>query len=70
MASTQHTTTTENIADIEVNKPSKARFLFLLGFFGFFIFFSSCLFGIYKNKYKSTKDIEVPENTLYTPKYK
>jgi hypothetical protein len=68
----QHKTGTivDNPADIELNKPSKSRFLFLLGFFCFFIF---CWTGCYKLsqfKFQKNDDVKVPENTLYDPKYK
>ena len=35
----KHSEFIDNPVDIELNKPSKSRFLFLLGFFGFFVFF-------------------------------
>ena len=60
----------ENEADIEINKPSKSRFLFLLGFLGFFIFFGACNYGLWTKRYKSNADVKVQESTLYTPKYK
>ena len=60
----------DNQADIELNKPSKSRFLFLLFFFGIFIFAWSGCFKLYQNSYESNKDIEVPEHTKYDPKYK
>ncbi len=60
----------ENEADIEVSKPSKSRFLFLLGFLGFFIFFGGCCYGLWTYSYDSKADVEVPDNTKYTPKYK
>jgi hypothetical protein len=59
----------DNDADIELNKPSKARFLFLLGFLGFFVFFAACNYGLFTKKYKSNADVEVPDHTKYTPKY-
>jgi hypothetical protein len=65
-----HDTEIDNIADIELNKPSKSRFLFVLGFFGFFIFAWSGCYNLYQHKYQSTEGIEVPESTLYNPKYK
>lgn len=59
-----------NNADIEYSKPSKSRFLFLLFFFGFFIFAWSGCYKLYQNSFKSNEDIKVPESTLYEPKYK
>jgi hypothetical protein len=59
-----------NNADIEYSKPSKSRFLFLLFFFGFFIFAWSGCYKLYQHSFKSNEDIKVPESTLYEPKYK
>lgn len=60
----------DNQADIELSKPSKSRFLFLLFFFGIFIFAWSGCYNLYEHSYKSNKDVEVPDNTKYDPKYK
>lgn len=60
----------DNPVDIELNKPSKSRFLFLLGLFGFIVFFVGCNYGLWTRSFKSTEKIEVPESTQYTPKYK
>lgn len=60
----------DNEADIEVSKPSKSRFLFLLFFFGIFIFAWAGCYNLYTHRFQSTKDIAVPENTLFDPKYK
>jgi hypothetical protein len=59
----------ENEADIELNQPSKSRFLFLLGFLGFFVFFAACNYGLWTERYDSNADVKVPEHTKYTPKY-
>jgi len=60
----------DNPADIELNKPSKSRFLFLLSFFGFFIFAWAGCYNLYEHKYQKNDNITVPDNTLYEPKYK
>jgi len=60
----------DNTADIELNKPSKSRFLFLLFFFGFFIFAWSGCYNLYEHSYQKNSDVTVPDNTLYDPKYK
>jgi hypothetical protein len=60
----------DNEADIELSKPSKSRFLFLLFFFGIFIFAWAGCYNLYEHKYQSTEGINVPENTQYQPKYK
>lgn len=59
----------DNPVDIELNKPSKSRFLFLLGFFGFFIFAWSGCYNLHEHGYKSNAEVKVPESTLYDPKY-
>lgn len=61
---------TNNPVDIEVSKPSKSKFLFHLGLFGFLLFFIGCNYGLWTRHYKSTEKIEVPESTQYNPKYK
>ncbi|HEY9178390.1 MAG TPA: hypothetical protein VIN07_11895 [Flavipsychrobacter sp.] len=60
----------DNPADIELNKPSKSRFLFLLFFFGIFIFAWAGCYNLYEHGYESNKDVEVPDNTKYNPTYK
>jgi hypothetical protein len=60
----------DNPVDIDINKPSRAKFLFYLGFFGFFLFAVGCNYGLWTRSFKSTEKIEVPESTQYTPKYK
>ena len=60
----------DNPADIELNKPSKSRFLFLLFFFGIFIFAWAGCYNLYEHKFQPNADIPVPENTSYEPKYK
>jgi hypothetical protein len=58
-----------NSADIELSKPSKARFLFLLSFFGFFIFAWAGCYNLYQHHYQKNDSVVVPDNTLYEPKY-
>jgi cytoskeletal protein RodZ len=60
----------DNHNDIELNKPAKARFLFLLFFLGFFIFMGGCSYALWSFKYRTTATQEVPESTSYNPKYK
>ncbi len=60
----------DNPADIELSKPSKSRFLFILFFFGFFIFAWAGCYNLYEHGYKSNEDVEVPDHTKYNPKYK
>ncbi len=60
----------DNPADIELSKPSKSRFLFLLFFFGIFIFSWAGCYNLYEHKFKKNADVVAPDNTLYDPKYK
>ncbi|MGN6567812.1 MAG: hypothetical protein ACTHJ0_07665 [Flavipsychrobacter sp.] len=60
----------DNEADIELSKPSKSRFLFLLFFFGYFIFILAGCYNLYEHKFEKNDNIQVPDNTLYEPKYK
>ena len=60
----------DNPHDIELNKPSKSRFLFLLSFFGFFIFAWSGCYNLWEHKYQKNDNVAVPGNTLYEPTYK
>ncbi len=69
MSNTNYTVL-ENKADIDLNKPSKAKYLFHLFFLGFFIFIGGCGYALWNQGYESTSEIEVPESTTYNPKYK
>ena len=60
----------DNPHDIEYNKPTKSRFLFLLSFFGFFIFAWAGCYNLYEHKYQKNDKVDVPGNTLYNPTYK
>ena len=60
----------DNPADIELNKPSKSRFLFLLFFFGLFIFSWAGCYNLWEHRYKSYEAEDVPKSSLYTPEYK
>ncbi len=71
--STQHNNNEieiDNPGDIELNKPNKSRFLFLLSFFGIFIFAWSGCYNLYEHKYQKPDLSPVPGNTLYEPTYK
>jgi hypothetical protein len=60
----------ENPVNIDYSKPSRSRFLFLLGLFGFVLFFVGCNYGLWTRSYKSSEKIVVPESTTTNPKYK
>lgn len=65
-----HGTELDNQVDIELNKPSKSRYLFLLGFFGFFIFAWAGCYNLHEHGFQKNDNIVVPGNTLYEPTYK
>lgn len=67
---TQDAPIVENKNDIELNKPSKSRFLFVLFFFAFFIFCWAGCYNLYEHKFQKNEDIKVPDNTKYEPVYK
>ena len=60
----------DNPHDIEYSKPTKSRFLFLLSFFGFFIFAWAGCYNLYEHQYVKNDKVTVPGNTLYDPTYK
>ncbi len=60
----------DNPADIELNKPSKSRFLFLLFFFGLFIFSWAGCYNLWEHGYKENLAEDVPKSSLYSPEYK
>lgn len=60
----------DNPADIELNKPSKSRFLFLLFFFGLFIFSWAGCYNLWEHKYEGYDAENAPKSSLYTPEYK
>ena len=60
----------DNPADIELNKPSKSRFLFLLFFFGFFIFAWAGCYNLWEHRYQNVELENVPKSSLYQPEYK
>ncbi len=66
----QDTSLLDNELDIKTSKPATSRFLFLLGFFGFFIFAWVGCYSLATHSYK-TADVPVNESSLITgPKYK
>ena len=67
---TQDAPVIDNPNDIELNKPSKSRFLFVLFFFAFFIFCWAGCYNLYEHKFQKNEDAKVPDNTKYDPSYK
>ncbi|HVI48848.1 MAG TPA: hypothetical protein VM802_28530 [Chitinophaga sp.] len=62
--------TVENKNDITLDKVSRSRFTFYLGLFCLLVFVLGGCYNLYKHKYAGKPDVVVPENTLYSPKYK
>ena len=60
----------DNTNDIALNKPSASRFMFLLSFFGFFIFAWAGCYNLYEHKTQKPDNTPVPGSTLYEPTYK
>lgn len=61
----------DNELDIKLNKPGSSRFLFLLGFFGIFIFAWAGCANLFSHRFIDQKDkVDVIESSLYNPKYK
>lgn len=56
--------------DISYNWVHSSSFIFYMTVFCLiaFIFSGSCM--LYSKTYKGKPEVEIPENTLYTPKYK
>ncbi|MEO6832060.1 MAG: hypothetical protein ABI169_07655 [Chitinophagaceae bacterium] len=66
----QPSTFIDNPADIEYSPHSKSRFLFVLGFFCYFIFAWAGCYNLYTHKFVPNNDVKVPESTTYNPTYK
>jgi hypothetical protein len=47
-----------------------SRFVFYLSIFCLLVFVLGGCYRLYNERYKGKPDVEVPENTQYTPKYK
>jgi hypothetical protein len=60
----------DNESDIELNKPSKSRFLFVLFFLGIFIFSWAGCYQLHQLGYEKNDDMKFQESTLFEPKYK
>jgi hypothetical protein len=60
----------ENKADIELSKPTKSRFLFLLFFFCFFIFSWAGCYNVWEHRFKDNAAENTPKSSLYQPEYK
>jgi hypothetical protein len=60
----------ENKKDFTKNWVSSSRFLFYLQLFIVIAFIFGGCYRLYDQRYKGKPDVNVPDNTLYTPKYK
>ena len=60
----------EKEKDFGYNWVNSSRFLFYVQLFCFLAFILGGCYKLYTKEYKGKPDVEVPDNTLYTPKYK
>ncbi|ATL47728.1 hypothetical protein COR50_11430 [Chitinophaga caeni] len=60
----------ENKNDIARSKVSASRFLFYVKITCIIAFVLGGCYNLYKHRYKGKPKVEVPESTLYNPKYK
>jgi hypothetical protein len=68
MDHTEHTNPQEK--DFKHNWVNSSVFLFYLQVFCIVAFILGGCYGLYTHRYKGKPEVAVPENTLYTPKYK
>ena len=56
--------------DFKHNWVNSSVFLFYLQVFCIIAFIIGGSYSLYQHRYKGKPEVKVPENTLYTPKYK
>ncbi len=56
--------------DLGYNWVKSSRFLFYVQLFCILAFVLGARYKLYNKRYTGKPDVEVPDNTLYTPKYK
>lgn len=56
--------------DLAFNWVTSSRFLFYVQLFCLAAFLAGACYMLYSKRYQGKPDVEVPDNTLYTPKYK
>jgi G:T-mismatch repair DNA endonuclease (very short patch repair protein) len=56
--------------DIRFDWVKSSRFLFYVQLFCLLALVLGMCYKLYDMRYKGKPDVEVPDNTLYTPKYK
>jgi hypothetical protein len=64
-----NTTETAEKNDFGRNWVISSRFLFHIQLFAIVAFVLGGCYGLYSMRYKGKPKVEVPESTLYTPKY-
>ena len=65
----EHTSKADK-TDFGRNWVSSSRFLFHVQLFAFAAFVLGSCYGLHSMRYKGKPKVEIPESTLYTPKYK
>ena len=60
----------ETKKDITSNWVTSSRFLFYVQLFCIVAFLLGGCYNLYIYRYKGKPQVEIPENTLYNPKYK
>ena len=60
----------EKQKDITSNWVTSSRFLFYVQVFCIAAFLLGGCYKLYSNRYKGKPEVQVPESTLYNPKYK
>ncbi len=56
--------------DFRYNWVNSSKFLFYVQLFCILAFILGACYKLYNNRYEGKPDVEIPDNTLYTPKYK
>jgi hypothetical protein len=56
--------------DFGYNWVNSSRFLFYVQIFCILAFILAGCYKLYTKRYTGKPDLEIPDNTLYTPKYK
>jgi len=70
MSEMMHVTEESADRDITKNWVNSSRFLFYLQVLITVAFLLGATYKLYQQRYKGHPDVVVPDNTLYTPKYK
>ena len=65
-----HQESDPRLKDFKHNWVNSSVFLFYLQVFCIIAFVIGGSYGLYKHRYKGKPEVTVPDNTLYTPKYK